>query len=139
MGVPQTCEAVKVAGDKAFAACYLAGMEDQGRWEGPFQPGDPDGPKLTNRTYQSNTVNLYTDGNEILAMIVPDPVTGLCSVACADIAKYRKLSQMVASRHCGRRPDDIAPEQPYPRLWRRPVFRRIYRRGYRWKGGRPPH
>ena len=46
-------------------------------WEGPFEPGDPNGPALTNRACQSNTVNLYTDGKEICAMIGPDPVQGI--------------------------------------------------------------
>jgi hypothetical protein len=53
------------------------GMEDEGKWEGPFKPGDPNGPELTNRAYQSNTVNLSTDGKEICAMIGPDPVQGI--------------------------------------------------------------
>ncbi len=49
-------------------------MEDEHKWDGPFQPGEPNGPELTNRAYQSNTVNLYADGKEICAMIGPDPV-----------------------------------------------------------------
>jgi hypothetical protein len=52
-------------------------MEDEGKWEGPFEPADPNGPALTNRTYQSNTVDLTTDGREICAMIGPDPVQGI--------------------------------------------------------------
>lgn len=50
-------------------------MENERMWEGPFEPGDPNGPALTNRAYQSNTVNLYTDGKEICAMIGPRPGT----------------------------------------------------------------
>ena len=46
-------------------------------WEGPFEPGDPNGPALTNRTYQSNAVDLTTDGKKICAMIGPDPVQGI--------------------------------------------------------------
>jgi hypothetical protein len=53
------------------------GMEDEHIWEGPFQPGDPNGPALIGRTYPSNTVNLYTNGKEICAMIGPDPVQGI--------------------------------------------------------------
>jgi hypothetical protein len=52
-------------------------MEDEGSWEGPFEPGDPNSPALTNRSYQSNAVNLTTDGREICAMIGPDPVQGI--------------------------------------------------------------
>ena len=40
-------------------------------------PSNPNGPTLTNRAYQSNTVNLTTDGKEICAMIGPDPVQGI--------------------------------------------------------------
>jgi hypothetical protein len=52
------------------------GMEDEHTWEGPFHPVDPNGPELTDRTYQSNIVNLSTDGKEVCAMIGPDPVQG---------------------------------------------------------------
>ena len=52
-------------------------MEDEGKLEGPFEPADPNGPALTNRAYQSNVINLTTDGKEICAMIGPDPVAGI--------------------------------------------------------------
>jgi hypothetical protein len=57
-------------------------MENERMWEGPFEPGDPNGPALTNRAYQSNTVNLYTDGKEICAMIGPRPGTGYFRLWC---------------------------------------------------------
>jgi hypothetical protein len=42
-----------------------------------FGPGDPNGPTLIGRTYRSSTVNLFTDGKEICAMIGPDPAEGI--------------------------------------------------------------
>ena len=67
-------------------------MEDEGKWEGPFEPGDPDGPALTNREYQSNTVNLCTDGTEICAMIGPDPVQGICGYGASVHDALRDLA-----------------------------------------------
>jgi hypothetical protein len=67
-------------------------MEDEHKWDGPFQPGDPKGPELTNRAYQSNTVNLYTDGKEICAMIGPDPVQGVSGYGASVHEALRDLA-----------------------------------------------
>jgi hypothetical protein len=52
---------------------------------------------------------------------------------------HGRFRQVVASRHCGRRPEGIAAKQPHPHLWRWPIFRRLYRGRYGREGGRPPH
>ena len=64
-------------------------------WEGPFQPGDPNGPELTNRTYQSNTVSLYTDGKEICAMIGRDPVQGVSGYGASVHEALRDFADML--------------------------------------------
>ena len=51
--------------------------QDSGSVNRPIEPDDPNGPILIGRTYQSNTVNLSTDGKEICAMIGPNPVQGI--------------------------------------------------------------
>lgn len=50
-----------------------------------------------------------------------------------------RVRQVVASWHCGRRPEGIAAKQPHPHLWSGPIFRRLYRGRHWWEGGRPPH
>jgi hypothetical protein len=67
-------------------------VEDEGPWEGPFEPGDPNGPELTNRSYPSNTINLYTDGKEICAMIGPDPVQGISGYGASVHEALRDLA-----------------------------------------------
>ena len=52
-------------------------MASEPKWEGPFEPGDPKGPELTNRVRRANTVNLFTNGKEVCAMISADPVQGI--------------------------------------------------------------
>src|ERR1700730_12878540 len=61
---------------------------------GPFEPGDPNGPALIGRTYQSNTVNLSTDGEEICAMIGPDPVQGIAGYGASVHEALRDLADM---------------------------------------------
>ena len=62
---------------------------------GPFEPGDPNGPALIGRTYQSNTVNLSTDGKEICAMIGPDPVQGIAAYGASVHEALRDLADML--------------------------------------------
>ena len=59
---------------------------------GPFEAGDPNGPTLIGRTYQSNTVNLSTDGKEICAMIGPDPVQGIAGYGASVHDALRDLA-----------------------------------------------
>ena len=61
-------------------------------WDGPFEPGDPNGPELTNRVYQTNSVNLSTDGKEICAMIGPDPVQGISGYGASVHEALRDLA-----------------------------------------------
>jgi hypothetical protein len=86
-------------------------MENEGPWEGPFEPGDPDGPLLSNKTYQSNTVSLYTDGKEICAMIGPDPVAGICGYGASVHEALRDLADSLV--RCGVWIEVTDPNHPW--------------------------
>lgn len=72
-------------------------MENEGPWQGPFEPGDPSGPELTNRVYQATTVGLTTDGKEICAMIGPDPVQGISGYGLSVHEALRDLAERDAA------------------------------------------
>jgi hypothetical protein len=95
------------------------GMEDEGKWEGPFEPGDPNGPTLINRAYPPNTVNLSTDGKEICAMIGPDPVAGISGYGASVHEALRDLADNLVKFGVWIEVND--PNHP----WRDMEFRKI--------------
>ena len=52
---------------------------------------------LRGRTYQSNVVNLTTDGKEICAMIGPDPVVGISGFGPTVHEALRDLADMLVA------------------------------------------
>jgi hypothetical protein len=73
--------------------------EERQELEQAFGPGaadriiDAHAVTLQGRAYQCNTVNLYTDGKEICAMIGPDPVQGIAGFGDSVHEALRMLAE----------------------------------------------